>query len=115
MGLLVITMGPEAEARGMKNSPGPKPKKKEATMAEVLIPLANLSLPDGEEMAEPAVGDTVELTGEVSEIREDGMAVVKVVEAETEKPEAEEETQEPTLEEEGSALRKLAEAEDEAA
>jgi hypothetical protein len=48
MGLLVITMGPKAEARGMKNSPGPKPKKKEAVMAEVLIPLENISLPDGE-------------------------------------------------------------------
>jgi hypothetical protein len=111
MGLLVITMGPAAEARGMKDSPGPKPNK-ESTMNEVMVPLENLSVMDGEEMTEPSVGDTVELTGEVTEIR-DGKAVVRVVEAETEAPEAEEEaTAEPTLEEEGAALRKLAEQED---
>jgi hypothetical protein len=112
MGLLVITMGPKAEARGMKNSPGPKPTKKEAVMAEVLIPLENISLPDGEEMTEPSVGDMVELTGEVMEIR-DGKAVVRVTEAETEEAETEAEpTEEPTLEEEGAALRQLAEQED---
>ena len=112
MGLLVITMGPAAEARGMKNSPGPKPKKKEAAMAEVMIPLENVSVMDGEEMTEPSVGDTIDLTGEVTEIR-DGMAVVRVIEAETGEPESEEEAMaEPTLEEEGAALRKLAEQED---
>ena len=110
MGLLVITMGPAAEARGMKNSPGPKPKKKEAAMAEVMIPLENVSVMDGEEMTEPSVGDIVELTGEVTEIR-DGKAVVRVVEAETGETE-EEPAAEPTLEEEGAALRKLAEEAD---
>lgn len=110
MGLLVITMGPAAEARGMKNSPGPKPKKKEAAMAEVMIPLENVSVMDGEEMTEPSVGDTIDLTGEVTEIR-DGMAVVRVIEAETGETE-EEPAAEPTLEEEGAALRKLAEEAD---
>jgi len=110
MGLLVITMGPAAEARGMKNSPGPKPKKKEAAMAEVMIPLENVSVMDGEEMTEPSVGDTIDLTGEVTEIR-DGKAVVRVIEAETGETE-EEPAAEPTLEEEGAALRKLAEQED---
>ena len=79
-------------------------------MAEVMIPLENVSVMDGEEMTEPSVGDTIDLTGEVTEIR-DGKAVVRVVEAETgeteEKPAAE-----PTLEEEGAALRKLAEEAD---
>jgi len=113
MGLLVITMGPAADARGMKDSPGPKPKKKEAAMAEVMIPLENVSVMDGEEMTEPSVGDTIDLTGEVTEIR-DGKAVVRVIEAETgETGETEEEpAAEPTLEEEGAALRKLAEQED---
>ena len=110
MGLLVITMGPAAEARGMKNSPGPKPKKKEAAMAEVMIPLENVSVMDGEEMTEPSVGDTIDLTGEVTEIR-DGKAVVRVIEAETGETE-EEPAAEPTLEEEGAALRKLAEEAD---
>jgi len=110
MGLLVITMGPAADARGMKNSPGPKPKKKEAAMAEVMIPLENVSVMDGEEMTEPSVGDTIDLTGEVTEIR-DGMAVVRVIEAETGETE-EEPAAEPTLEEEGAALRKLAEEAD---
>ena len=81
-------------------------------MAEVMIPLENVSVMDGEEMTEPSVGDTIDLTGEVTEIR-DGKAVVRVVEAETEEPESEEEaTAEPTLEEEGAALRKLAEQEE---
>ena len=110
MGLLVITMGPAADARGMKNSPGPKPKKKEAAMAEVMIPLENVSVMDGEEMTEPSVGDTIDLTGEVTEIR-DGKAVVRVIEAETGETE-EEPAAEPTLEEEGAALRKLAEEAD---
>ena len=62
----------------------------------VNIPIENLTISQETEQAEPMVGDMVDLTGEVVEIK-DGVAMVRVSEAEgdmeKESPEAETEGQ----------------------
>jgi len=65
----------------------------------VNIPIENLTISQETEQAEPAIGDMVELTGEVVEIKE-GVAVVRVSEAE-----GEIEKESPEAETEGERLR----------
>jgi len=65
----------------------------------VNIPIENLTISQETEQAEPAIGDMVELTGEVVEIKE-GVAVVRVSEAE-----GEIEKENPKAESEGERLR----------
>jgi len=100
MGAIVLMIGPEAKARGGKNLPGPEPKSKGTKMANIVnIPIENLAISQETEQAEPMVGDMVELTGEVVEIKE-GVAVVRVSEAEGEMEE-----ESPEAETEGERLR----------
>jgi len=68
----------------------------------VNIPIENLTISQETEQAEPMVGDMVELTGEVVEIKE-GVAVVRVSEAEGEMEE-----ESPEAETEGERLRNAA-------
>ena len=68
----------------------------------VNIPIENLTISQETEQAEPAIGDMVELTGEVVEIKE-GVAIVRVSEAE-----GEIEKESPEAESEGERLRKEA-------
>ena len=65
----------------------------------VSIPIENLTISQETEQAEPAIGDMVELTGEVVEIKE-GVAMVRVSEAEGEMEE-----ESPEAETEGQRLR----------
>ncbi len=65
----------------------------------VSIPIENLTISQETEQAEPMVGDMVELTGEVVEIKE-GVAMVRVSEAEGEMEE-----ESPEAETEGERLR----------
>ena len=65
----------------------------------VNIPIENLTISQETEQAEPMVGDMVELTGEVVEIKE-GVAMVRVSEAEGEM-----EKESPEAETEGQRLR----------
>jgi len=65
----------------------------------VSIPIENLTISQETEQAEPAIGDMVELTGEVVEIKE-GVAMVRVSEAEGEMEE-----ESPEAETEGKRLR----------
>ena len=65
----------------------------------VNIPIENLTISQETEQAEPAIGDMVELTGEVVEIKE-GVAMVRVSEAEGEMEE-----ESPEAETEGERLR----------
>ena len=65
----------------------------------VNIPIGNLTISQDTEKAEPVVGDSVELTGEVMEIK-NGVAVVRVNEAE-----GEIEKENPEAESEGERLR----------
>ena len=65
----------------------------------VNIPIENLTISQETEQAEPAIGDMVELTGEVVEIKE-GVAIVRVSEAE-----GEIEKESPEAETEGERLR----------
>ena len=65
----------------------------------VSIPIENLTISQETEQAEPAIGDMVELTGEVVEIKE-GVAMVRVSEAEGEMEE-----ESPEAETEGERLR----------
>ena len=103
MGAIVLMIGPEAKARGGKNLPGPKPKSEGTKMANMVnIPIENLTISQETEQAEPMVGDMVELTGEVVEIKE-GVAVVRVSEAE-----GEIEKESPEAETEGERLRNAA-------
>jgi hypothetical protein len=103
MGAIVLMIGPEAKARGGKNLPGPEPKSKGTKMANIVnIPIENLAISQETEQAEPMVGDMVELTGEVVEIKE-GVAVVRVSEAEGEMEE-----ESPEAETEGERLRNAA-------
>jgi len=96
-------IGPEAKARGGKNLPGPEPKSKGTKMANIVnIPIENLAISQETEQAEPMVGDMVELTGEVVEIKE-GVAMVRVSEAEGEMEE-----ESPEAETEGERLRNAA-------
>lgn len=67
----------------------------------VSIPIENLTISQETEQAEPMVGDMVELTGEVVEIKE-GVAMVRVSEAEGEMEES------PEAETEGERLRNAA-------
>jgi hypothetical protein len=100
MGAIVLMIGPEAKARGGKNLPGPEPKSKGTKMANIVnIPIENLAISQETEQAEPMVGDMVELTGEVVEIKE-GVAMVRVSEAEGEMEE-----ESPEAETEGERLR----------
>ena len=103
MGAIVLMIGPEAKARGGKNLPGPEPKSKGKKMANIVnIPIENLAISQETEQAEPMVGDMVELTGEVVEIKE-GVAMVRVSEAEGEMEE-----ESPEAETEGERLRNAA-------
>lgn len=69
-------------------------------MANIVnIPIENLTISQETEQAEPAIGDMVELTGEVVEIKE-GVAMVRVSEAEGEMEE-----ESPEAETEGERLR----------
>jgi hypothetical protein len=103
MGAIVLMIGPEAKARGGKNLPGPEPKSKGTKMANIVnIPIENLAISQETEQAEPMVGDMVELTGEVVEIKE-GVAMVRVSEAEGEMEE-----ESPEAETEGERLRNAA-------
>jgi len=103
MGAIVLMIGPEAKARGGKNLPGPEPKSEGTKMANMVnIPIENLTISQETEQAEPMVGDMVELTGEVVEIKE-GVAVVRVSEAEGEMEE-----ESPEAETEGERLRNAA-------
>jgi hypothetical protein len=100
MGAIVLMIGPEAKARGGKNLPGPEPKSKGTKMANIVnIPIENLAISQETEQAEPMVGDMVELTGEVVEIKE-GVAMVRVSKAEGEMEE-----ESPEAETEGERLR----------
>ena len=84
MGAIVLMIGPEAKVRGGKNLPGPEPKSKGSKMTNMVnIPIENLTISQETEQAEPMVGDMVDLTGEVVEIK-DGVAMVRVNEAEAE-------------------------------
>lgn len=65
----------------------------------VNIPIENLTISQETEQAEPMVGDMVDLTGEVVEIK-DGVAMVRVSEAEGEM-----EKESPEAETEGQRLR----------
>ena len=65
----------------------------------VNIPIENLTISQETEQVEPAIGDMVELTGEVVEIKE-GVAIVRVSEAE-----GEIEKESPEAETEGERLR----------
>ena len=65
----------------------------------VNIPIENLTISQETEQAEPAIGDMVELTGEVVQIKE-GVAIVRVSEAE-----GEIEKESPEAETEGERLR----------
>ena len=100
MGAIVVMIGPEAKTRGGKNLPGSEPKSKGTKMANIVnIPIENLTISQETEQAEPAIGDMVELTGEVVEIKE-GVAMVRVSEAEGEMEE-----ESPEAETEGERLR----------
>ena len=100
MGAIVLMIGPEAKARGGENLPGPEPKSKGSKMATTVnIPVGNLTISQETEQADPVVGDSVELTGEVMEIK-NGVAVVRVNEAE-----GEIEKENPKAESEGQRLR----------
>jgi len=100
MGAIVLMIGPSAKTRGGKNLPGSEPKKKGSKMANIVsIPIENLTISQETEQAEPAIGDMVELTGEVVEIKE-GVAMVRVSEAE-----GEIEKESPEAETEGERLR----------
>ena len=100
MGSIVLMIGPEAKTRGGKNLPGSEPKSKGTKMANIVnIPIENLTISQETEQAEPAIGDMVELTGEVVEIKE-GVAMVRVSEAEGEMEE-----ESPEAETEGERLR----------
>jgi len=100
MGAIVLMIGPEAKVRGGKNLPGPEPKNKGSKMTNMVnIPIENLAISQETEQAEPVVGDMVELTGEVVEIK-DGVAMVRVNEAEGEMEE-----ESPEAETEGQRLR----------
>jgi len=93
-------IGPEAKARGGKNLPGPEPKSKGSKMANMVnIPIKNITISQETEQAEPVVGDMIDLTGEVVEIKE-GVAVVRVSEAE-----GEIEKESPEAQTEGERLR----------
>jgi len=90
MGAIVLMIGPEPKSKGSK-------------MANMVnIPIENLTISQETEQAEPMVGDMVELTGEVVEIKE-GVAVVRVSEAE-----GEIEKESPEAETEGERLRNAA-------
>jgi len=100
MGAVVLMIEPSAKTRGGKNLPGSEPKNKGSKMATtVSIPIGNLTISQETEKAEPAVGDSVELTGEVMEVK-DGVATVRVNEAE-----GEIEKENPKAESEGERLR----------
>lgn len=100
MGAIVLMIGPEAKVRGGKNLPGPEPKSKGLKMTNMVnIPIENLTISQETEQAEPMVGDMVDLTGEVVEIK-DGVAMVRVSEAEGEM-----EKESPEVETEGQRLR----------
>jgi len=84
MGAIVLMIEPSAKTRGGKNLPGSEPKSKGSKMASTVnIPIKNITISQETEQAEPVVGDMIDLTGEVVEIKE-GVAVVRVSEAEAE-------------------------------
>jgi len=100
MGAIVLMIGPEAKARGGKNLPGSEPKSKGLKMANMVnIPIKNITISQETEQAEPVVGDMIDLTGEVVEIKE-GVAIVRVSEAE-----GEIEKESPKAKTEGERLR----------
>ena len=100
MGAVVLMIEPSANARGGKHLPGHGPQNRGSKMATTVnIPIGNLTISQETEKAEPVVGDSVELTGEVMEIK-NGVAIVRVNEAE-----GEIEKENPKAESEGERLR----------
>ena len=106
--MLIIGMGPRKAGEG-KTSPAPSTKEKSMKQGMVKLPLSMFELGEGEENANPEVGDMVELEGKVERI--DGeMAIVSVSNAMSEEPEAEE-SNKPEMSEE-DRMMKMAEESD---
>lgn len=106
--MLIIGMGPRKAGEG-KTSPAPSTKEKSMKEGMVKLPLSMFELGEGEENANPEVGDMVELEGKVERI--DGeMAIVSVSNAMSEEPEAEE-SNKPEMSEE-DRMMKMAEESD---
>jgi hypothetical protein len=106
--MLIIGMGPRKAGEG-KTSPAPSTKEKSMKEGMVKLPLSMFELGDGEENANPEVGDMVELEGKVERIDGD-MAIVSVSNAMSEEPEAEE-SNKPEMSEE-DRMMKMAEESD---
>jgi hypothetical protein len=101
-------MGPRKAGEG-KTSPAPSTKEKSMKEGMVKLPLSMFELGEGEENANPEVGDMVELEGKVERIDGD-MAIVSVSNAMSEEPEAEE-SNKPEMSEE-DRMMKMAEESD---
>jgi hypothetical protein len=106
--MLIIGLGPLTAGEG-KTSPAPSTKEKSMKEGMVKLPLSMFELGDGEENANPEVGDMVELEGKVERIDGD-MAIVSVSNAMSEEPEAEE-SNKPEMSEE-DRMMKMAEESD---
>jgi len=106
--MLIIGMGPR-KAGEDKTSPAPSTKEKSMKEGMVKLPLSMFELGEGEENANPEVGDMVELEGKVERIDGD-MAIVSVSNAMSEEPEAEE-SNKPEMSEE-DRMMKMAEESD---
>ena len=106
--MLIIGMGPRKAGEG-KTSPAPSTKEKSMKEGMVKLPLSMFELGDGEENANPEVGDMVELEGKVERIDGD-MAIVSVSNAMSEEPESEE-SNKPEMSEE-DRMMKMAEESD---
>lgn len=106
--MLIIGMGPRKAGEG-KTSPAPSTKEKSMKEGMVKLPLSMFELGEGEENANPEVGDMVELEGKVERIDGD-MAIVSVSNAMSEEPEAEE-SNKPEMSEEDQMM-KMAEESD---
>ena len=106
--MLIIGMGPRKAGEG-KTSPAPSTKEKSMKEGMVKLPLSMFELGEGEENANPEVGDMVELEGKVERIDGD-MAIVSVSNAMSEEPESEE-SNEPEISEE-DRMMKMAEESD---
>ena len=106
--MLIIGMGPRKAGEG-KTSPAPSTKEKSMKEGMVKLPLSMFELGEGEENANPEVGDMVELEGKVERIDGD-MAIVSVSNAMSEEPEAEE-SNKPEMSEE-DRMMKMAEESD---
>ena len=85
MGTLVIAMGPRKAGEG-KTSPASssfeKPMNKMTKSGMVMLPISKFEMNEGEENVSPEVGDSVELTGIVSMIK-NGVAHIEVENAVT--------------------------------